>query len=268
MAIVTLTTDWGVRDFFAGAVKGKLLSAIPGLDIIDITHHVEPHNIAEAAFILRHAYPEFPEGSIHIVSLRATASRESPHVAIKLDGHYFIGTDNGLLGLLSDNKPEEIVEIDIPQDSNYFVFPGRDIFVKSAIHLAQDKSIKELGFNMQGLQDKSSWSASVDKDPETGNDRISGRVIHVDNYGNCLTNIKDTTFQQMKKNRSFRIYLPATTISQTKLYDAYDEVDEGKILVLMSSTGFLQIAINQGRANRLLGLEAYDSSINVEFINS
>lgn len=268
MAIITLTTDWGVRDFYAGAVKGKLLSAMPELDIVDITHHVKPHNIAEAAFILRHAYQEFPKDTIHIISVKATASRNSPHVAIKLNGHYFIGTDNGLLGLLSKNKPEAIVEIDIPQDSNYFVFPGRDIFVKAAVHLAQNNNIEDLGFKIDKLQDIASWSASVDQDPESGNDRISGSVIHVDNYGNCLTNITESTFQQIRKNRPFHIHLPATTISQTKLYEAYDEVDEGKILVLISSTGFLQIAINQGRASRLLGLEAYESSINVEFIDT
>lgn len=265
MAIVTLTTDWGDQDFYAAAVKGRLLKALPELQIVDVCHKVEPHNIAQAAFILSNAYDEFPKGTVHIVSVNATASTQNPHVLVQLNGHYFIGADNGLLSLISESKPEKIIEIDIPQESSYFVFPARDIFVKAAVHLLQGKPALELGFESQSLKDVASWSSAIDKDPATGNDRITGRIIHVDNYGNCISNISETDFLKLKKNRAFYIDLPAHTIEQQRLHDAYDEVDEGKMLALMSSTGYLQIAVNQGRASQLLGLKPYESSIIVVF---
>ncbi len=266
MAIVTLTTDWGQRDYFAGAVKGRLLSALPELAVVDITHLVEPHNIAQAAFVLRNAFREFPAGTVHIVSVNSTASTKNPHVAVLLEGHYFIGADNGLLSLISDKKPEKIIEIDIPQDSGYFVFPGRDLFVKAAVHLAKGHAVEELGFTTAQLKETALWQASIDHDQLTGNDCISGKVIYVDNYGNCVTNIPQKEFNALRKNRSFYIHMPSDSFRQYSLYEAYDDVDEGKLLALMSTTGYLQIAINQGRANRLLGLEPWESTITVEFI--
>lgn len=265
MAIVTLTTDWGTRDFYKGAFKGKLLSALPGINIIDISHEIEPYNIAQAAFILRQSFREFPAGSIHVVSINATASKKSPHILAEIEGHYFIGADNGLLSLLSDETPSKIIEIDIAQDTPYFIFPARDIFSKAAVHLAEGKKAEELGFFKEELRDIISWKSSTDKDPETGNDRISGRIIYIDNYGNCLTNISEEDFYRIRKNRPFNIHLSANTIAQDKLYDAYDDVAEGKMLAIMSSTGYLQLAINHGNASKLLGLEAYDSTIIIEF---
>ncbi|MGM0648224.1 MAG: SAM hydrolase/SAM-dependent halogenase family protein [Bacteroidota bacterium] len=268
MPIITLTTDWGNHDFYGGAVKGRLLKALPDITIVDISHQVKPHNIVEAAFILRHAYAEFPEGTIHIASVDATASRKSPHVVASINGHYFIGADNGLLSMISDKEPERIIELDIPQDSNYFVFPTRDVFVKAAIHLARSKPLDELGFATEHLKKISSWSASSDKNPENGHDRISGQIIHIDNYGNCLSNIDEDLFMRLRRNRPFLIHIPFTSFEQQRLYDAYDDVDEGNPLALMSGTGFLQIAVNQGYANRLLGLKAYESSILIEFLDS
>ena len=265
MAIVTLTTDWGNRDFYNGAFKGKLIASLPEVQIVDISHEIEPYNIAQAAFVLRQAFHEFPPGSIHVVSVNATASRNSPHVFVEMEGHYFIGADNGLLSLLSNESPTKIIEIDIPQDSPYFIFPARDIFVKSAAHIAKGHKAEELGFVKDKLRDIVPWKSSTDKDPESGHDRISGRVIYVDNYGNCHTNIHEDEFSRVRKNRPFNIHLPATTIEQDKLFDAYDDVSEGKMLALISSTGYLQIAINQGPASQLLGLEAYESTIIVEF---
>ncbi|MFO8053694.1 MAG: SAM-dependent chlorinase/fluorinase [Bacteroidales bacterium] len=268
MAIVTITSDWGDRDFYRGAVKGKLLSALSDITIVEITHQIEPHNIASAAFILRHSFREFPPGSIHIISVYSTASIDNRHVAVFLDGHYIIGADNGLLSLLSDNKPEKVIEIDMVQDSDYFVFPGRDIFVKAAIKLARGEPVESLGYDGGELREIALWSASTDRDPESGNDRINGKVVYVDNYGNCITNIPFDTFMQLWKNRGFYVHIAAHSSQQSKLYEAYDEVDEGKMLALMSTTGFLEIAINQGRADRLLGLKAYESSVMIEFTDS
>ena len=100
MAIVTLTSDWGTRDYYAAAVKGTLLSMMPDVTIVDITHQINPFNISQAGFTLKHCYKNFPVGTIHIIAVETIESLDSPHVVVKAGGHYFISTDNGIFLLL------------------------------------------------------------------------------------------------------------------------------------------------------------------------
>lgn len=265
MAIITLTSDWGDRGFYVAAVKGKLLSALPQAAIVDISHQVKPHNIALAAFILGHSYREFPPGTVHIVSVNSTASIDNRHIALLLNGHYFVGADNGLFTLLSDSKPEKVIEIDIPQESDLFIFPGRDVFAQAAVHLARGKPMEELGFDAGPLKEVTFWKASADRDPEKGTSRITGRVLFVDNYGNCITNISADLMRSAGKGMPFQVIVPANSTSQNNLYEAYDDVEEGKMVALLSTTGFLEIAINMGNASQLLGLKPYESTVIVNF---
>lgn len=265
MAIVTLTTDWGTRDFYMSSVKGRLLTSLPDVTIVDITHSVAPFNIAQAGFILQNSFRDFPPGSIHLIAVNSMASKDTPHIAAVIEGHYFITADNGILNLISGENPEKLVEIDIPQDSNHFVFPTRDIFVKAAVHIAGGNSITGLGFKSQQKREVASWQASVEQSPDTGHDKITGQIIYVDNFGNCITNISWQQFQTVKNNRPFTVHLPAHSFKQQNLYDAYDEVDEGVVLALLSSTNMVEIAINKGKADRLLDLRAYDSTVIIEY---
>ncbi len=265
MAIITLTSDWGDRGFYAAAVKGKLLSAFPQATIVDISHQVKPHNITIAAFILSNSYREFPPGTVHIVSVNSTASIDNRHIAVLLNGHYFVGADNGLFTLLSRNNPDKVVEIDIPQESDLFVFPGRDVFAQAAVHLARGKPIEELGFDTGKLKETLFWEASTDRDPENGNQRITGRVLFVDGYGNCITNISGELMRSAGKGMPFQVIVSAHTTSQNGFYEAYDDVEEGKMVALLSTTGFMEIAINRGNASQLLGLKPYESAVTVHF---
>ena len=132
MPIITLTTDFGEKDHFAGAVKGAIYSELPDIKIVDISHSVSPFHITEAAYIIQNAYRSFPKDTIHLIGIDSELTPENKHIAVYLDGHYFICANNGIMSLIaSEIKPQKIVEINI-HDAIETNFPVLDVFVKVA----------------------------------------------------------------------------------------------------------------------------------------
>ncbi len=248
MAIITLTSDWGLKDHYLAAVKGALLSRMPDITLVDISHLVPPFDIGQASFILRNSWKSFPKGTVHIVGINTEASLQTPHVAIAMEEHYFIGADNGVFSLVFDREPDAIVELEIPQDGNTFTFSTRDVFVKAAIHLAQGKDLEDLGEPRRNLNVREHFRPVIN---EQG---ISGKIIYIDRYENVFTNITRELFTTVVGKRKFIIEPGFTRHRITRISEAYGDVPEGEILALFSSTGLMQIAINKGNAAGLLGL--------------
>src|SRR5690606_30332344 len=145
MGIITLTTDLGYTDFYQAALKGSLLSLYPEVRIVDISHQVPSFDIQNAAFILRNAYPYFPENTVHLIGIDSVFNDETKYIALRYNNHYFVGTDNGIFSLMFDSDPSEIVELNIMQDLRYLHFPLTDIFSKAACHLAKGGKLKDIG---------------------------------------------------------------------------------------------------------------------------
>jgi S-adenosylmethionine hydrolase len=257
MAIITLTSDWGLRDHYIGAVKGALLSQIPGAVVVDITHSIPVFDLNQAAFIVRNFYRNYPEGTIHILAVNTEASIETPHTLVVHDGHFFIGADNGLFSLIFDETPSKIIELEVMQDSDFFTFSTRDVFVKVAVHIAEGKPVEELGHPKKELLKKMSFSPVLD------DDLIKGKVIYIDNYENAFTNITKPLFRSMTRGKKFAILFRSASYRITEISQSYKDVVEGEMLALFSTTGHLEIAINQGKASSLLGLKI-DQSVVVE----
>ncbi|MDP2424130.1 MAG: SAM-dependent chlorinase/fluorinase [Bacteroidales bacterium] len=258
MPIVTLISDWGSKDHYTASVKGAILKRDPSITIVDISHHVEAFNIPQASFILRNAYPDFPDGTVHMVAINTDESEQTPHLAIFHNGHYFIGTDNGIFPLLFDGMPEKMIEIEIPQDTDYFTFSARDRFVSAAVHLLHGKSIEDLGFIRTGLIELHNFR------PVLQPSLIIGKIIYIDCYENAITNISEKVFREIGKNKSFTIQLRSLAHRVKKIPTSYHDVIESTIVVLFGTTGMLEIAINQGNAASLLGLSV-DDFIRIEF---
>ncbi len=256
--VITLTTDWGLRDHYAGAVKGAILTKLPEARIVDITHNIPPYDLKKVSFILRNSFPSFPEGSIHIVGVNTEESETTPHVAIQYKGHYFIGADNGVFTLMFDGHPEKIVELTVAQDTGYFIFSTRDRFVKAAVHLANGGNIDELGDIRAELK------ALITLSPQINGSNIGGRVIYIDNYENVFLNITAGEFTEVGKNQRFSLIIKGKSHPVNGVRDAYGEVPEGEIALLFSTTGFVEIAINKGKAASLLGIKN-DDVILIEF---
>ncbi len=258
MAIITLTTDWGSGNHYAGAVKGALLRQIPGVQIIDITHDIPCFDMMQASFVLRNAFNDFPEGSIHLLGVNTEAGIDTPHILVHHDGHYFIGADNGIFSLMFDARPQEAVELDMMQDSDYFTFSTRDVFVKAAAMIVSGKSLKEMGHPIQELNERIAFK------PVVYPEKIIGKVIFIDGYENVFVNIDKNLFKEVGKGRKFVIgfRLPGEAIRQ--LHESYLDVVPGERLALFGTSGFLEIAINQGKAASLLGLQMNDT-VSIEF---
>ncbi|HEY9168143.1 MAG TPA: SAM-dependent chlorinase/fluorinase [Lutibacter sp.] len=275
MSIITLTTDFGIKDHFVGAVKGTIYSELPDARIVDITHLISPFNIPETAYILRNAYKKFPDGSIHIIGVDSELNDENKHIALELDNHYFICPDNGVISLLaSEITPEKIVEINIHEyiESS---FPVLDIFVKVACHIARGGKLEVIGKIISEFKKISELQPTI----STDNNTISGNIIYVDNYGNSISNISEKLFNQVGKGRNFEVI--GNRYSFPKIYRKYSEIvdfslpkeqrqKDGTRLALFNSANYLEISIYRsnlstvGGAVSLLGLN-YRAPITVKF---
>jgi len=273
MPIITLTTDFGFKDPFVASVKARIYRELPDAVIVDISHGISPFDIAEAAFVLKNTYKDFPDGTVHIMGVDALLSPVKKPIAALVDEHYFIGNDNGILSLISaDIAPKELVEISIPQVQNDSVFPTRDIFVPVACHLIRGGKLSVVGQKLKSIKELSALKPVV-KDERM----ITGTVIYIDNYGNAITNISEKIFNKISKKRSFKISYRNHAF--TEVFRNYNQVVKnfeneaesyGKGMALFGSSGFLEIAVYKsnpqtvGAASTLFGL-AKGSEIRVEF---
>ena len=272
MAIITLTTDFGHKDHFVGAIKGTIYKELSDARIVDISHSVAPFNIQECAYILKNSYKNFPDGSIHIVGVDSELTPENQHIAVLVDNHYFIMANNGVIGLIiSEIVPEKVVEIQLPNtiDSS---FPEMDVFVKAASHIARGGKLEVIGRPFKDLKDLREFNPRISDDGKT----ISGSVIYIDNYGNVVTNIQHSIFKSIGKGRPFELHARNKKIKE--IHKKYSDIINynldksqrkapGELLALFNSSGYVEIAIYKsdlntvGGASTLLGLDYRDTVI-------
>lgn len=257
MAIITLTTDLGSKDFYQAALKGSILTNLPTANIVDITHEVPSFNISYAAFVLKNVFRYFPKNTVHLIGIDSVFSKSTKYIALKYKDHFFVGADNGIFSLLFDDKPEEIVELNIMQDLKYLHFPLVDIFVKAATSLARGGKLTDIGIPTAEVEQRTLLNPVIEKD------MIKGSVIYIDTFSNVITNITKDLFTKIQKNRDFTLYFrKSETINQLSWH--YNEVQEGEKLCLFGISNHLEIAINKGKASGLLGLHLNDI-VRVEF---
>lgn len=257
MAIITLTSDWGLSDYYVPAVKGAIFSVLPDVNVVDITHNIEPFDVRSAAFIVKNCYKNFPKGTIHILAIDTEESISNPHVVVKANDHYFVGTDNSIFSLIIDQDPYEAVIIDVTQDSDFFTFSTRDRFVKVAIMLYNNVSLSEIG-TPYTLKERIEFKPTYDSKS------IHGLVNYIDSYENLVTNINKPLFEKIRNGRNFTIKLCSGIYKINTIRKSYQEVPEPDILALFGTHGFLEIALNHGKAASLLGIER-DSSVDIYF---
>ncbi|HNV98659.1 MAG TPA: SAM-dependent chlorinase/fluorinase [Chitinophagales bacterium] len=256
MAIVTLTSDLGTKDYYAAVLKGKILSGAPSTQVIDISHDISPFDIQEAAFVMRNACFHFPPGTIHLVSVHAESRNPTKAVAVLSKGHVFIGMDNGLFSLMLEDVPEGIVEI--PQNpANVSSFVAKEVLTAVAVQLANGKPFTGLGTPLSTLETKTYLR------PPDNQFIIRANIVYIDRFGNLITNITRERFEKTRAGRNFVInYKRHEEIHQ--ISSTYQDVPEGEKLCLFNSAGHLEIAIHKGNASQLLGLHL-DNTIQIEF---
>ncbi len=277
MAIITLTTDFGNRDYFAAAVKGAIYSEISDAIVVDITHEISPFHIMEAAYIIQNAYKSFPKGSVHIIGIDSELHPENKHLAFLLDEHYFICADNGIMSLIaSEIHPEKIVEINI-RDTIKTNFPVLDVFVVVACHLARGGKLDVIGKTTDNITKIKGITPIIN----TGSKQLIGSIIYIDNYGNLVTNITRKIFEHVGKGRPYKITARSATFNT--IHNRYSDAinfseekgkreEDGKKLAIFNSAGFLELAIYKsnpktvGGAASLFGLD-YRDPVSISFEN-
>ena len=277
MSIVTLTTDFGMKAHFVGAVKGALLTEIPEVKIIDISHNISPFSVIEAAYVIQNAFSAFPKGSIHIIGVDSELTPENTHIAMLLNGHYFICANNGILSMVcTETQADQIVEINI-NDKILGAFPVLDVFVKVAAHIARGGTLEVIGKTLQDIKPIKNISPFLSAE----NHQLMGHVIYIDRYDNVITNIRKPFFESIQKNRRFEIM--ARNYKFTKVHNSYSGLvnfdipiekrnDVGRGMAVFNSSDYLEIAMYKsnkasvGGAATLMGLDMMDSII-VQFFD-
>lgn len=256
MPIITLTTDWKTNDYYVGAIKGKILSECPGTTIIDITHQVPSFNINQAAFIIRNCYYNYPPGSIHLIAVNSEGGKDEPFLAVSYDKHYLLTTDNGILGLICSDPPDQVVRIDAVGDN--YSFTGVSVFADAACRLAAGEAITALGTEVKEYKKKIPIRAAIEESV------INGSIIYIDSFRNAISNISKDLFERIGKGRNFEIYVQSNHYRINRINRLYNETSPGEILAIFNSIGLLEVAINNGNAADLLNLSV-NSGIRIKF---
>lgn len=256
MPLITLTSDLGHKDNYVALVKAGILKEIPEAEVIDISHEVEKFNLMQAAYIFGNAYRHFPEGSLHLVGIRGHTENKRL-LLTELHNQVIICIDNGFITLLNDVHEANIFTF-TNKEFNPGLFFLRDSMVGAA------KKFLETPDTENVVELCADYMQSMHYQPTANGDSIVGRCIHVDSFGNVVTNITKDFFEKTRKNRKFRIILPGTQL--TKIVNDYNEVPETNALALFNSFGYLEIAINRDRAGQMLFSKGHiDFNITVQF---
>lgn len=275
MPIITLTTDFGIKDHAVGTVKGAILTELNAAVIIDISHDISPFHISEAAYIIKNAYRSFPKGTIHLIGIDSEITPENKHIAVMLDDHYFVCANNGIMSLIaSEINPQKIVEINI-HDAVETNFPVLDVFVKVACHIARGGTLEVIGRSIKDIKQIKEFEPIINNEKN----QITGHVIYIDNYGNVVTNINKKLFEEIGKGRRFD--LSARSHHFGTIHDTYSDAinfdvpkekreEEGKKLAIFNSSNYIELAIYKsnphtvGSASTLFGLNLLDT-ITIKF---
>lgn len=255
MALVTLLTDSGDSDYYVAAIKAKILSINPGMQIVDISHKINACDIAHGAFVLKSVFRDFPKGSVHLVGVNTAGNPDDGYIALQLEDHFFVGADNGLFGLISDKNHQSIVMLNTikPVEST---FPEKDILAPAAAQLASGLSLDKVGTPVEAFR------KMTDRQVKATRKQLSGHVVRVDHYGNVITNIPKDTFDTLSAGKNFTVLFGGEKFR--KIHTNFNQADQGDCFLIFNSIGFLQIGIYKGNASELLGL-AYDSPVIITF---
>jgi S-adenosyl-L-methionine hydrolase (adenosine-forming) len=255
MAIVTLLTDSGESDHYVAAVKAKIISVNPGLTLIDISHKIAPCDIAHGAFVLKSVFRDFPVGTVHLTAVDSSGQKDENYIALQLEDHFFVGVDNGLLGLISEKNPQQVVQLNSVNPIRT-TFPERDIFAQAAAKLASGVAITALGKPLP------TFKKMTDRHVKANKRIISGNVIRVDGFGNLITNISKDAFETLSAGKSFTIQFSGEKFK--RIHKNYFDAEPGDCVLIFNSLGLLEIGMYKGHASELLGLR-YDSPVNILF---
>ncbi len=265
MSVIGIITDFGTKDYFVSATKGSILSINPEAKIVDITHQIPEHDIEKGAFVLSNAVVTFPKNSTFLAIINPGTETELSCIAVKTENCLnFVGPDNGILSLVAEKYGvQEIREIKnekVMRENVSNTFPGRDVMAPAAAHLSKGAKISEMGPKMEEMKKLGFGAARIE------DDKILGRILNIDNFGNLVTNIKKNDIMKLinyEKTLEVEIGEKKFDVPFRK---TFADAKKGENVSYIGDTGLLEIAKNQGNIARKLGLKNTDKlNIKIKF---
>jgi S-adenosylmethionine hydrolase len=261
MSIITLTTDYGLKDHFVGALKGKIVSQLPDANIIDISHDVDPFNVAQTSYLIEASYASFPKGTVHLIGVDAEINNQNQHIAMLWNNHFFIAADNGTLSILTQKiTPEKIYAVNI-HDRLHLEATDMDVLVTVATHLAKGGLPNVIGKEIFALKDVTQLHPRVEN-----NSTIKGCIIYIDHFGNVVTNISRKLFTEIGQSRPYEIFFNAKANHRVKnpiktIYPKYSDIlnndvfssntYDGQRLAIFNEANYLELGIFRSNPNSL-----------------
>jgi S-adenosylmethionine hydrolase len=246
--IITLLTDFGLKDPYVASMKGVMLSLNPQCTLVDITHQVHSHDIEEGAFILGQAYANFLKGTIHLAVVDPGVGSARKPILIVTRNYFFVGPDNGLFTIAL--RRERVKQAVVLTNQKFFLseisstFHGRDIFAPAAAYLSLGVKPESFGPSIK------SWREISFRNPATKHGELIGEIVHTDTFGNLISNIDHKSLLEFSKDRPFIIKIGKTTLRGLK--KGYWEGRKGEPIAVIGSGGLLEISVREGDAKKLL----------------
>ena len=248
-SIITLLTDFGTQDYFVGAMKGVILSANPAAQIVDLSHDIPPQNTHAGAFNLLAVYRDFPRGTIHVAVVDPGVGSIRHPILVECADQFFVGPDNGIFSWIcereGDWRAHHLTNEKLFRHPTSKTFHGRDVFAPVAAALAKGARPEEVGPAVDSIVELESLN------PKTTNDgKIEGRIIHIDRFGNCITNLRANHL--CADNRASRLRVNQTDINSFREFFSEDSGTENELFMLLGSAGFIEIAVRNASAANIL----------------
>jgi S-adenosyl-L-methionine hydrolase (adenosine-forming) len=248
--IITLLTDFGTQDYFVGAMKGVIFTINPEAKIADITHEIPPQDVCAAAFTLVNYYKTFPPGTTHVCVVDPGVGSERRAILVETQNYYFVAPDNGLLSFVFDEEQDfrvfELTNQEFFRHPVSQTFHGRDVFAPVAAHLSTGISVEEFGREINDFV-----RFEIAKPQKNSAGEIEGEIIHIDRFGNLITNLKGEDLPE-----KFVIKITEKTITKHLKY--YAEAETGEIFSILGSAGFLEIVAFRDSAKAFLNVKLWD----------
>ncbi|MEO8087949.1 MAG: SAM-dependent chlorinase/fluorinase [Bacteroidota bacterium] len=261
MPIVTLTTDWGTRDYYLPSFKGMLATHCPNATVIDISNEVDHFDILQASFILKNCYEKFPEGTIHFIGVRGNDTRQKSngYLLIECKKHFFIGYDNGIFSLSLEDAEKKIF------------LTGINVIAPE--HEIMERIVEIIASISKGIGPETFCSPTeelisvINSTPSFDHESIRGSIIYIDSFQNIISNIPGSLFTEKVGDRTFSIIVRNHVCKFKKVYAHYSDAETGEPVCLFNEKGLLELALNGANAAGLLGVKVLDN-IRVEFQDS
>lgn len=248
--IITLTTDFGLQDYYVSAMKAVILGIAPDVRFVDVSHEIPSQDIMAGSWVIKNSAMLFPSNTVHVVVVDPGVGTDRNAIALRIDDQYFIGPDNGIFSILTEQKDYRAVRL---TNRKYWgkdtsnTFHGRDIFAPVAAHLSNGVTLEELGKPISKLVTYR-WA-----EPISDKDGLQGWVIHIDKFGNLITNLSASMIENVIGSRSVKIYVGNTILDE--IVTTFGSVPEGEPAAFIGSSGMLEVGINKGDAREMLGVQ-------------